>query len=245
VARLDGKLALISGGARGMGAVHARRFVEEGAKVVIGDVLDEEGAAVASDLGDAARYVHLDVANYADWESAVRTAVDEFGGLDVLVNNAGIARWAPLEEHTLETWDQVIAVNLTGSFYGIKAVIEPLKRSGKGSIINISSIAGIQGFAAMPSYTASKFGQRGLTKSAALDLGRYGIRVNSVHPGRIDTPINADRESKAMETVALQRSGESIEVTDLVVYLASDESSYSTGAEFIVDGGLTAGVVRA
>ena len=244
MARLDGKVALISGGARGLGASFARRFVEEGARVVLGDVDDEEGAAVAGDLGDAARYVHLDVANYTDWEAAVRTAVDEFGGLDVLVNNAGISRWAPLEEHTLEMWDQVIAVNLTGSFYGIKAAVEPLKRSGKASIINMSSAAGLQGFPAMPSYTASKFGVRGLTKSAALDLGRDGIRVNSVHPGRIDTPMNAGRDTEAMKTVALQRQGQPTEVAELLVHLASDESSYSTGAEFIVDGGLTAGIAR-
>lgn len=245
MARLDGKVALISGGARGMGAEHARRFVEEGAQVVIGDVLDDEGEAVATQLGDAVRYAHLDVSRPDDWETAVRTAVEAFDGLDILVNNAGIARWAPIEEHTVETWHEVIRVNLTGSFLGIKAAIEPLKRSGHGSIINISSIAGIQGFAGMSAYTASKFGQRGLTKSAAVDLGRYGIRVNSVHPGRIETPINAGRSSEVMATVALGRSGESIEVTELVVHLASDESSYSTGAEFVVDGGLTAGTARA
>lgn len=244
MAELTGKVALISGGAGGLGAAQARRFVEEGAQVVIGDLLDDDGASVAADLGDVARYVHLDVTRYADWEAAVATAVDEFGGLDVLVNNAGIARWQPIEEHSLETWDLVIAANLTGTFYGIKAAIEPLKRSGKSSIINISSIAGLQGFAAMPSYTASKFGVRGLTKSAALDLGRYGIRVNSVHPGRIETAITADRDATAMEAVALHRGGQAIEVAELVLYLASDKSSYSTGAEFVVDGGLTAGVAR-
>lgn len=245
VNRLEGKVALISGSAGGLGASYARRFVEEGARVVLGDVLDDEGAAIADELGGAARYVHLDVTDYANWGAAVQTASTEFGGLDVLINNAGISRRIPIEEHSLETWDQVIAVNLTGSFYGIKASIESLKRRGKGSVVNISSAAGLQGFAAMPSYTASKFGVRGLTKSAALDLGRYGIRVNSVHPGRIETPIVAGGGAETMRTVALKRGGQASEVAELVVYLASDGSSYATGAEFIVDGGLTAGSARA
>ncbi|MFI5621864.1 SDR family oxidoreductase [Nocardioides sp. NPDC051685] len=244
VERMAGKVAIISGGAGGLGAAQARRFVEEGAKVVIADVHDDAGAELAAELGEAAQFVHLDVTIYAEWEHAIETAVNAFGGLDVLVNNAGIARWQPLEEHSFENWDLVIAVNLTGAFYGMKAAIEPLKRSGKSSIVNISSIAGIQGFEALPSYTASKFGVRGLTKSAALDLGKYGIRVNSVHPGRIETSITAGRDLKAMEKVALHRHGQANEVAELVLHLASDESSYSTGAEFIVDGGLTAGIAR-
>jgi 3alpha(or 20beta)-hydroxysteroid dehydrogenase len=244
MARLDGKVALITGAARGMGASHARRFVEEGAKVVLGDVLDDGGVAVAAELGDAALYVHLDVADYADWEAAVRVAVDAFGGLDVLVNNAGIAGYAPFEEHSIETWNRVIAVNLTGVFYGIKTAIEPLKRSGRGSIVNISSVAGLRGYPDRASYIASKFGVRGLTKSAALDLGRYGIRVNSVHPGWIESALSANRTEKWLDTLALGRTGQPSEATALVLYLASDESSYSTGAEFVVDGGQTAGTAH-
>jgi 3alpha(or 20beta)-hydroxysteroid dehydrogenase len=241
MARVSNKVVLISGGARGMGASHARLLVAEGAKVVIADLLDEDGAALAVELGDAARYVHLDVTSYADWESAVSTAVGEFGGLDVLINNAGIANFGSIETYSLEDWDTIIRINLTGVFYGTKAVIEALKVSGKGSIINISSTAGLQGYEALPGYTAAKFGVRGLTKSAALDLGQYNIRVNSVHPGVIRTPM-----TEALDTpqnhVALHRVGESIELSNMILFLASDESSFSTGSEFVADGGETAGL---
>ena len=240
MARVAGKVALISGGARGMGASHARLLVDEGAKVVIGDLLDDEGEALAAELGDAVRYVHLDVTRYEDWQNAVEVALKEFGRLDVLVNNAGIANFGPIEEYTLDQWDTIIAINLTGVFYGIKAAIEPLKKSGKGSIINISSTAGIQGYEALPGYNAAKFGVRGLTKNAALDLGRYNIRVNSVHPGVIRTPMT-DSLDTPQNHVALHRVGEPIELSQLVLFLASDESSFSTGAEFIADGGETAG----
>ena len=243
MARVEGKVALISGGARGMGASHARLLVDEGAKVVIGDLLDAEGEALAAELGDAARYVHLDVTRYDDWQNAVDVALKEFGGLDVLVNNAGIANFGPIEEYTLDQWDTIIAINLTGVFYGIKAAIEPLKKSGKGSIINISSTAGIQGYEALPGYNAAKFGVRGLTKNAALDLGRYNIRVNSVHPGVIRTPMTDSLETP-QNHVALHRVGEPIELSQLVLFLASDESSFSTGAEFIADGGETAGLAH-
>ena len=226
-----------------MGAAHARRFVEEGARVVIGDVLDADGGALAKELGDSARYIHLDVRDYAAWERAVAFASEAFEGLDILVNNASVIHFAPIEEASLETWNNVMAINLTGTFNGIKAAIEPLKRSGKGSIINISSTAGLQGSATLPAYTASKFGVRGLTKSAALDLGRYNIRVNSVHPGVVLTPMMEGRIG-SQETVALRRAAEPSEVSDLVLFLASDESSFSTGAEFVADGGRTAGVAR-
>ncbi|MDY0909934.1 glucose 1-dehydrogenase [Microbacterium sp. CFBP9034] len=243
MARVAGKVALISGGARGMGASHARLLVEEGAKVVLGDLLDAEGEALAAELGDAARYVHLDVTSYSDWETAVELAVREFGRLDVLVNNAGIANFGSIEEYTLDQWDKIIAINLTGVFYGIKAAIEPLKSSGKGSIINISSTAGIQGYEALPGYNAAKFGVRGLSKNAALDLGRYNIRVNSVHPGVIRTPMT-DELDTPQSHVALHRVGEPIELSNLVLFLASDESSFSTGSEFIADGGETAGLAH-
>lgn len=241
MARVSNKVALISGGARGMGATHARLLVDEGAKVVIGDLLDEEGQALAAELGDSVRYVHLDVTNYSDWEAAVQTAVTEFGGLDVLVNNAGIVNFAPIEDYSLEDWDKIIAINLTGVFYGIKAVIEPLKKSGKGSIINISSTAGLQGYEALPGYNSSKFGVRGLTKSTALDLGKYNIRVNSVHPGGIRTPMTEGLPHE-QNHVALHRMGEAIELSNMILFLASDESSFSTGSEFVADGGETAGL---
>jgi len=224
-----------------MGASHARLLVAEGAKVVLGDLLDDEGAALAKELGDAARYIHLNVTSYADWEAAVSLAVSDFGGLDVLINNAGIANFGSIEDYSLEDWDAIIGVNLTGVFYGTKAVIEALKTSGKGSIINISSTAGLQGYEALPGYTAAKFGVRGLSKSTALDLGKYNIRVNSVHPGVIRTPM-----TEALDTpqnhVALHRVGEAIELSNLILFLASDESSFSTGSEFVADGGETAGL---
>ena len=241
--RVEGKVALISGGARGMGASHARLLAREGAKVVIGDVRNVEGEALAAELGASAHYVHLDVTRFDDWEKAVDGAVTRFGGLDVLVNNAGIADYGAIDVYSVEQWERLIAVNLTGVFYGIKAAVEPLKASGRGSIINVSSTAGIQGFAALPGYTASKFGVRGLTKSAALDLGHYGIRVNSVHPGVVRTPMSAGIDGPR-EHVALGRIGEPIELSMLVLFLASDESSFSTGAEFVADGGETAGLAE-
>ncbi|WP_430647461.1 glucose 1-dehydrogenase [Agromyces sp. GXS1127] len=244
MARVSGKVALISGGARGMGASHARLLVQEGAKVVIGDLLDDEGAALAAELGEAnARYVHLDVTDYAQWESAVATATEVFGRLDVVVNNAGIANFGSIEDYTLEAWDTILKINLTGVFYGIKSAIPALKESGAGSIINISSTAGLQGYEALPGYNAAKFGVRGLTKNAALDLGRYNIRVNSVHPGVIRTPMTEELETP-QNHVALHRVGEPIELSNLILFLASDESSFSTGAEFIADGGETAGLAH-
>ncbi|MDZ8202186.1 SDR family oxidoreductase [Microbacterium sp. SSW1-59] len=241
MARVQDKVVLISGGARGMGASHARLLASEGAKVVIADILDEEGEALAADIGDAARYVHLDVTDFDQWQAAVARAVEAFGGLDVLVNNAGIANFGSIEEYSLEDWDKIIAINLTGVFYGTKAVIDAMKQRESGSIINISSTAGLQGYEALPGYNAAKFGVRGLSKSTALDLGKYNIRVNSVHPGVIRTPM-----TEALETpqnhVALHRVGEPIELSNMILFLASDESSFSTGSEFVADGGETAGL---
>ncbi|KZE93983.1 MULTISPECIES: glucose 1-dehydrogenase [unclassified Agromyces] len=244
MARVSGKVALISGGARGMGASHARLLVAEGAKVVIGDLLDDEGATLAAELGDEhARYVHLDVTDYAQWESAVAAATEAFGRLDIVVNNAGIANFGSIEEYPIDAWQKIIDINLTGVFYGIKAAIPALKESGAGSIINISSTAGLQGYEALPGYNAAKFGVRGLTKNAALDLGRYNIRVNSVHPGVIRTPMTEELETP-QNHVALHRVGEPIELSNLILFLASDESSFSTGAEFVADGGETAGLAH-
>jgi 3alpha(or 20beta)-hydroxysteroid dehydrogenase len=239
--RVDGKVALISGGARGMGEAHARLLVAEGAQVVIGDILDEQGKAVADALGDAARYVHLDVTEPDQWQTAVSTAVRDFGKLDVLVNNAGIVNLGPLKTFDLGKWRQILDVNLTGTFLGMQAVVDPMTAAGGGSIINISSIEGIRGAPFVHGYVATKWAVRGLTKSAALELASQKIRVNSVHPGFIRTPMTKHLPDD-MVTIPLGRPAESREISTFVVFLASDESSYATGSEFIVDGGLVTDV---
>jgi 3alpha(or 20beta)-hydroxysteroid dehydrogenase len=239
--RVDGKVALISGGARGMGASHARLLVTEGAKVVIGDILDDEGKAVADELGEAARYVHLDVTQPDQWQAAVSTAVQDFGKLNVLVNNAGIVNLGPLKTFDLTKWKQIIDVNLTGTFLGMQAAVEPLTAAGGGSIINISSIEGLRGAPFVHGYVASKWAVRGLTKSAALELAAQKIRVNSVHPGFIRTPMTKHLPDD-MVKIPLGRPAESAEVSTFVLFLASDESSYATGSEFVVDGGLVTDV---
>ena len=235
--RVNEKVALISGGARGMGAEHARALVAEGAKVVIGDILDEEGKALADEIGDAARYVHLDVTAAEEWEAAVATAVNEFGKLNVLVNNAGIVALGQIGKFDMEKWQKVIDVNLTGTFLGMQACVEAMKAAGGGSIINVSSIEGIRGAVMVHPYVASKWAVRGLTKSAALELGPHQIRVNSIHPGFIRTPMTKHFPDN-MLTIPLGRPGQSEEVSTFVVFLASDESRYATGAEFVIDGGL-------
>jgi 3alpha(or 20beta)-hydroxysteroid dehydrogenase len=220
-----------------MGAADARMLVAEGAKVVIGDVLDEPGQALAEELGEAARYVHLDVTDYDQWQAAVDTAVKDFGELNVLVNNAGIVQLGPLKSLDIAKWQKVLDVNLTGAVMGIKAVIEPMTAAGGGSIINVSSIEGMRGAAWVHSYVASKWGLRGLTKSAALELAPAKIRVNSIHPGFIRTPMTKHLPDD-MVKAPLGRPGTPDEVASFVVFLASDESSFSTGSEFVVDGGL-------
>ena len=239
--RVDGKVALISGGARGMGESHARMLVAEGAKVVIGDILDDEGKALADELGDAVRYVHLDVTLPDLWKAAVTTAVDEFGKLNVLVNNAGTVALGPLATHDLKKWQQVIDVNLTGTFLGMQAVIEPMIKADGGSIINVSSIEGLRGAPWVHGYVASKWAVRGLTKSAALELAPQKIRVNSIHPGFIRTPMTKHLPDD-MVKAPLGRPGRPEEVSTFVLFLASDESSFATGAEFVMDGGLVADV---
>lgn len=248
--QLDGKVALITGGARGMGKSHVRRFLDEGAKVVFGDVLEEEGAKLAADLGDGARFVRMDVTREADWANAVDTATTTFGALHVLVNNAGIIRHKKIEEMSADEFRRIVDVNLLGQWLGVKSVIAPMRAAGGGSIVNVSSTEGFIGASGLAAYSASKFGVRGLTKAAARELGEYGIRVNSIHPGGVLTPLSlqddvvaatADSADAFLKALPLGRMGRSKEVSGLVVYLASDDSSYCTGSEVLVDGGMLTG----
>jgi 3alpha(or 20beta)-hydroxysteroid dehydrogenase len=241
--RLEGKVALISGGARGQGATEAELFVSEGAKVVIGDVLDDEGKATAERIGENCRYVHLDVTLEEDWQAAVQFTIDEFGPPDVLVNNAGIFLIAPIAATTLEDYERVIKINQTGVFLGMKAVGPVMCENKRGSIINISSVAGMKGSGATIAYSASKWAVRGMTKCAANEYASFGVRVNSVHPGIIDTPMLQEFERwgvrEAMRDAIPMGSETGPEtVAKLVLFLASDDSHYSTGSEFIVDGGM-------
>jgi 3alpha(or 20beta)-hydroxysteroid dehydrogenase len=245
--RLAGKVALITGAAQGQGAAEARRFVAEGASVVIADVLDDVGSALAAELGDAARFEHLDVTDEAGWARVVEATVAAFGGLHVLVNNAGVLRFNRVQDTPLEEFRLILEVNLVGVFLGTKAVATAMRAGGGGSIVNISSTGGIVGLPGVASYSASKFGVTGLTKSSAIDLGAWGIRVNSVHPGSVDTPMirMADVPMEMYEPfykrLPVKRLGTPEDVANLVTFLASDESSYCTGSEFVVDGGQTAG----
>jgi 3alpha(or 20beta)-hydroxysteroid dehydrogenase len=234
--RVDGKVALISGGARGIGAADARLLVAEGAKVVIGDIRDEEGKALADELGRHARYVHLDVTQPEHWAAAVGSAVQDFGKLNVLVNNAGIANGSPLQKFDLGQWQRIIDINLTGTFLGMQAAADAIIAAGGGSIINVSSIEGLRGTPWAHGYVASKWAVRGLTKSVAMELAPHGVRVNSIHPGLIRTPLTEGIPDD-MITIPLGRPGLPADVATFVLFLASDESSYATGAEFTMDGG--------
>ncbi|MCH8185307.1 MAG: glucose 1-dehydrogenase [Chloroflexi bacterium] len=248
--RLEGKVALISGGARGMGAAEARLFAGQGAAVVIGDVLEEEGRRVEAEIveaGGRALFVRLDVTIEADWTRAVAETVDRFGALNVLVNNAAILRTEAVLETTEETWDSVMSVNAKGVFLGTKAAIPEMRRAGGGSIVNISSGAGITGSRQSAAYHASKGAVRIFTKAAAVQYAPENIRVNSVHPGPIDTdmlamsdPAGGTRLTEPGREVPLGRPGRPEEVAYGVLYLASDESSYVTGSELVIDGGRTA-----
>ncbi|MEU7862587.1 glucose 1-dehydrogenase [Nonomuraea sp. NPDC049141] len=243
---LDGKVALITGGARGMGEAHVRLFLEEGARVVFGDVLDEEGKALSEETG--APFVHHDVTAPEEWARAVATAVDMYGKLDVLVNNAGILKFRRIMDMTVEEFDRVIEVNLKGTWLGVKSAIEPMRAAGRGSIVNISSIEGFIGAEGMSAYSASKFAIRGVTKAAARELARFKIRVNSVHPGAINTSMALDPDIMSevdadafLRSMVIKRFAKPVEVSHVVAFLASDRSSYCTGSEFTVDGGLLTG----
>lgn len=250
MARLEGKVALISGGARGQGAVEARMFAAEGASVVIGDILDEQGRqteAELQELGYNVTYVHLDVTSEADWEAAVQAAVSAYGKLDILLNNAGILIRKNIEETSEDEWDRIFAVNAKGVFLGTKAAIPALRENGGGSIINISSTAGLVGSPnGSASYTATKGAVRLFTKSTAIQHAAEGIRCNSIHPGPIETDMIADTlndpDSMAlrMQRLPLGRVGKPSEIAYGAIYLASDESSFVTGAELVIDGGTTA-----
>jgi 3alpha(or 20beta)-hydroxysteroid dehydrogenase len=238
MARVAGKVVLITGAARGMGAAHATALVAEGARVVIADVLDDPGRDVAENLGESAFFAHLDVADPADWDRAIAETVERFGRIDALVNNAGIVRLGPLRGSSLSDWQQVLDVNLTGAYLGMRAVIEPMIDAGGGSIVNISSVEGLAGSANLHSYVAAKFGLRGITKSAAVELARYNIRVNSIHPGLVHTPLSEGVTKEFMEPIPMRRGAAPAEIANFVVFLVSDESSYATASEFVVDGGL-------
>jgi 3alpha(or 20beta)-hydroxysteroid dehydrogenase len=237
--RVDGKVVLVSGGARGMGASHAGALVAEGARVLIGDVLDDDGHGVAEKLGESAFFVHLDVTDQDQWDRAVDAAVNRFGRLDALVNNAGIVKLGSLRGSSVADWHEVLDVNLTGAYLGMRAAIEPMIAAGGGSIVNISSVEGLAGSAHLHSYVAAKFGLRGITKSAAVELAQHNIRVNSVHPGLVHTPMSKGVTEEFMQPIPMRRGASPAEVSSFVVFLVSDESAYATGAEFVVDGGLT------
>ncbi|BBZ11932.1 glucose 1-dehydrogenase [Mycobacterium branderi] len=244
---LSGKVAIITGAARGQGAAEARLFASLGARVVLTDIFADEGRRVASSIGAAAHFVCHDVGDENGWAATVDTAVKEFGRVDVLVNNAAICDVHPLVDQSLDSFERMLRVNLIGAFLGIQAVAEPMKAVGGGSIINVSSQAGLQGLAGYGAYGASKWGLRGMSKVAAIELGPFGIRVNSVHPGMIDTPmvahLDVERGPGGHPGAPLTRVGTPEEVADVVAFLASDSSSYITGAELAVDGGASAGRV--
>jgi 3alpha(or 20beta)-hydroxysteroid dehydrogenase len=246
MSRLKDKHVIITGAAQGQGAAIARAFVGEGARVVIADVSDDVGAALAEELGDAAHFSHHDVSDPSSWDALVADAAERFGApVNVLVNNAGVLRFGEVDTMPLDDLDLLISVNMRGCFLGMRAVAPAMKQNRQGSIINCSSVEGLAGMASLTAYTGTKFAIRGMTKAAAVELGAYGVRVNSVHPGMIDTPMTrAYGGDAAMQwgstRVPLERVGTPEDVAPLYVYLASDESGYTTGGEFAVDGGVTA-----
>jgi NAD(P)-dependent dehydrogenase (short-subunit alcohol dehydrogenase family) len=242
--RFDGRVALVTGGASGIGRATALRIAAEGGTVVIADLQDEAGAGAVAEIeaaGGKAAFVHLDVTSEREWADAVDYTVSTFGALDVLVNNAGIGDTEPIEVTTLDTWDKVVAVTQTSVFLGMKAAAEPLKKSGHGAVVNVSSMYGIVGSGVSPAYHAAKGAVRLLTKTTALGWATEGVRVNSVHPGFIDTPILGDTDRDMLVAgTPMGRLGKAEEIAAVIAFLASDDASFATGAEFVADGGYTA-----
>lgn len=241
--RLDNKIAIVTGAAQGMGASHATRFIEEGAKVVLTDLNEEKGLALAESLGENALFIKHNVTSEEDWANVIQKAEEAFGPVNVLVNNAGISMNKGLQDLTLDDYRKIVDINQVSVFLGMKAVIPSMQKAESGSIVNISSMNGL--VAGVVGYTDTKFAVRGMTKAAAIELAAYGIRVNSVHPGVISTPmIQQGDAKKAIEEfskfIPLKRIAQTEEVSNMVLFLASDDSSYSTGSEFVIDGGLTA-----
>ena len=247
--RLEGKVALITGGARGQGAAEARVFAKEGAKVVIADILDGDGEKLAAEIGEAggdALFIHLDVTSEDQWQSAISETVSRFGKLDVLGNNAAIWRRGIVEETTGDHWDAIMDVNAKGVFLGTKLVIPEMRKTGGGSIINISSVAGLVGSLTSSAYSASKGAVRLLTKSTAIQYAGEGIRANSIHPGAIDTEMgvqvwpDAETREEVTARTPVGRMGVPEDIAFGALYLASDESSFVTGSELVIDGGMFA-----
>lgn len=250
--RLAAKVAIVTGAARGIGASVARLFAQEGAGVVVADVLDQPGEALAASLGSAAIYVHLDVGSESGWAAVLEATHRHFGPPTVLVNNAGIFRTQPIETLSAEAYMETVRINQLGVFLGMRSVIAPMREAGGGSIVNVSSAQGLEGMTNAVAYTASKFAVTGMSKTAGIELAKYNIRVNSVHPGPVATPLIAESmgapdvksaTARYTPTVPVKRWAQPEEVARLILYLASDESSYSTGSAFLVDGGLTAGIM--
>ena len=247
--RLEGKVAIVTGGSRGMGEATVRLLVEDGARVVIGDVLDEPGEALAKELGEAVVFIHMDVTKKADWIAAVE-ASQALGALNVLVNNAAIIFQKTIMDTTEEDFMKIVSINQLGVFLGMQSVFEAMKANGGGSIINVSSIDGLQSKNSLVAYSSTKWAVRGMTKAAALEMGKFGIRVNSVHPGGIYTAmhgsdfISLEEANNFYKSHAIPRVGLPREVAALSAFLASDEASYTTGTEFVADGGWSAGLVN-
>jgi 3alpha(or 20beta)-hydroxysteroid dehydrogenase len=246
--RFDNRTVIVTGGARGLGASHARGFVAEGANVVIADVLEQDGRTLAEELGDHAIFSRLDVTSDKDWTTTVAAAERAFGPVSVLVNNAGIVRFGAIAETDPAAWRQVIDINLTGSYLGIRAVVPSMRKAGGGAIVNTSAGAGMTATFGVGAYATSKWAVRGMTKTAALELARDNIRVNSIHPGNVLTPMVGGSDAVAVgagavRDLAIPRVAEPEEITQLVLFVASDAASFSTGSEFIADGGQLLGPV--
>jgi 3alpha(or 20beta)-hydroxysteroid dehydrogenase len=244
--RFEGRTVIVTGGAAGIGAAHVRGFAAEGADVVFGDIDAEGGAALAAELGDKVRFVEHDVSDEAGWKRLVAAAEEAFGPVSVLVNNAAtLPPFIGIVEVDTADWRRVIDVNLTGSFFGIKYVVPSMRRAGGGSIVNTSSALGVMGTPNLSAYVSSKYGVRGLTQTAALELARDQIRVNSIHPGYVDTPMNAEVSEENTRDLPVPRFAKPAEITAVAMFLASDEASFVTGSEYLVDGGAVTGAVEA